>query len=211
MEDHGDEIEKARCEAVSNGHSGHFLEAVSKESNRLNSMQFRIAVASRLGMDLPFVSSALCCDCKARTLIDRKGYHMNCCGKGGEWTRRHDTIVFELKALAASAGCATEFNPKNCFPINKAMNLKDESGKAPDLLIRKPGKLQFVQVDSNCPRNIIVDVRVNYALSKSNICNPDASFKGKNSKYKSLSEASNLFFLPFIIDKFVYGKNGSHD
>jgi hypothetical protein len=88
---------------------------------------------------MSFISQMIKCDCsrgKKGTLVDRFGYHLNCCAKGSEWMQRHNGIQMELKTLALAAGCQVISNPKNCFPLRASDFDGCGVGKIPDLLLR---------------------------------------------------------------------------
>ena len=55
-------------------------------------------------------------------------------------------------------------------------------------------------MDRNSPVNLLLDVQVNYALSKTVIADKDYSYRAKNIKYSSLSAVNGFSFSPFITD-----------
>ena len=178
-----------------------FLQAIPTGPCRLSPFQFATAVRLRLGIDHPFITSGVKCDCKRHTAIDRQGIHLQCCSKGGDFQVRHDAIASELKALSASAGCKTVWQPKHCFPVKCVNGKLDTLEKVPDLLIRNPGTVKGV-ISSSSPQDLLIDVQVNCPLAKS-FGSLNTSFKAKCTKYSGLSSSNNLAFLPIIVD--VYG------
>ena len=74
------------------------------------------------------------CPCDGITKeIDKHGYHMTACKKGGNSIRLHDNAVHTLVAFLRSLGLSVALEPMHMFS-----DLESDDNRRPDILIRNP-------------------------------------------------------------------------
>ena len=122
--------------------------------------------------------------------IDKHGYHITGCKKGGNAIRLHDNVVHTVVTLFRSLGLSVALEPMHMFS-----DLEPDDNRRPDILIRNP---------YGGGRQIIVDVAVTGfdGSTRTNNNKPDQPIisreKQKISKYGTVAEANQLHFCPGI-------------
>ena len=188
--------DKARYNCLKGINSGAFLWACPKCKHSIfNSLEFKLALLSRLGEVLPNIPTY--CNCSKKTRIDGEGTHLLACNKGYGSNERHKQLQHDIWCLAKSAGYSAEKESKNLF------NIYADDGCRGDILIKGTD-------GSGIKKDLLVDITVgvptcpsyvrkssqerDYTINKLNTI--------KNDKYLEKCNQINIDFMPMAFETF---------
>ena len=142
------------------------------------------------------------CYCKRSPYLDCHGHHISAgCAKDGTLHKNHDAIKFVIKDLCNYSGFVTRLEEMRCF-----QDAVPESNLRPDISIYN------FPVQPNSRKKMILDISVthpvpiisNRTLSRNEALQPcraaNQCFNRKEAKYREISTANNLEFLPIIFE-----------
>ena len=127
-------------------------------------------------------------------MLDKKGFHLLHCAKGGGTVKKHNAIQQDFLALATSAGIQASACNKDIVLLNQAGDTKR-------------GDLMLPQCGFN-ERNLLLDFTITnpacQTYSVSTIQDKNSSIKRarntKNEKYRAAAEANDIQFMPMAIE-----------
>ena len=173
----------------------------SKEFS-FNSDQFQALLCYRLMLQQPMYVPGTKCYCKRSPYLDCHGHHISAgCAKDGTLHKNHDAIKYVIKDLCNYSGFVTRLEEIRCF-----QDAVPESNLRPDISIYN------FPVQPNSRKKMIIDISVthpvpiisNRTLSRNEALQPcraaNQCYNRKEAKYREISTANNLEFLPIIFE-----------
>jgi hypothetical protein len=194
--------DSARIISVADNKAGAFLRVVAKtKTTAMTKMEFRHVIYFRLGCNVPGITSSTTCPhCNKHPLIGLQGQHFHNCPSVNERIQRHNTLVNIIKQLGQMAGYFVSTEPHGCFPL-------DETEKRPDGLV-----MNYTQTNQHCAYDVSVTHPANdtsiFQNKSDKVTGAAAKAReiAKKSKYDTLCNKHNLYFVPIVLE--TYGRWG---
>jgi hypothetical protein len=189
----------------SSSSAGSFLLATPKHGDfTFSNAEFCTALSVRLHLSIPTLSPEQACNCKKKPTIDSTGHHLiTGCNEGGIRQSHHMAVEHIIIKLLQYSGLLVKSEEQGCF-----QGLDPFDNKRPDISIFNThilglDKKMILDISITSPligsaNGILQPISIKEAKKPLNAAT--IRFNQKNAKYKNVSIANNLIFMPIIFE-----------